>query len=141
MDVLDKLELVPTNEDTDVPISPPGIIMQDVSIFVDPYQTFTERLERKRKYEEEAKSNPAKKENPLDHSTWFGPTIKRDVAGGGTVGGGVGKYLAAATAAAAESSSGDSKSKADGADDASATPEPPKKKKTVSRGFGDFSSW
>lgn len=141
MDVLDKLELVPTNEDTDVPISPPGIIMQDVSIFVDPYQTFTERLERKRKYEEEAKSNPTKKENPLDHSTWFGPTIKRDVAGGGTVGGGVGKYLAAATAATAESSSGNSKAKADEADGASAAPEPPKKKKTVSRGFGDFSSW
>lgn len=142
MDVLDKLELVPTNEDTDVPISPPGIIMQDVSIFVDPYQTFTERLERKRKYEEDAKSNPIKKENPLDHSTWFGPTIKRDVAGGGTVGGGVGKYLAAATAAAAESpSEGSSKPKGDGTDAEASTPEPPKKKKTVSRGFGDFSSW
>lgn len=141
MDVLDKLELVPTNEDTDVPISPPGIIMQDVSIFVDPYQTFTERLERKRKYEEEAKSNPAK-ENPLDHSTWFGPTIKRDVAGGGTVGGGVGKYLAAATAAAAEPSSVDtSKPKGDRVDGDASASEPPKKKKTVSRGFGDFSSW
>ncbi|KAG0198580.1 Peptidyl-prolyl cis-trans isomerase cyp8 [Mortierella sp. NVP41] len=138
MDVLDKLELVPTNEETDVPISPPGIIMQDVTIFVDPYQTFTERLERKRKYEEEAKTNPVKKENPLDHSTWFGPTIKRDVEGGGTVGGGVGKYLAAATTAAVTSTE-DSKAKPK-ADDTTPV-EPPKKKKTVARGFGDFSSW
>ncbi|KAG0254100.1 RING-type E3 ubiquitin-protein ligase ppil2 [Mortierella polycephala] len=134
MDVLDKLEMVPTNEDTDVPISPPGIVMKDVVIFVDPYQTFTERLERKRKYQEEAKSG-VKKENPLDHSTWFGPTIKRDIEGGGTVGGGVGKYLAAAMA----------KTKDDNAEKTEVpdkTPsEPPKKKKTTASGFGDFSSW
>ncbi|KAG0203359.1 RING-type E3 ubiquitin-protein ligase ppil2 [Mortierella sp. GBA30] len=132
MDVLDKLELVPTNEDTDVPVSPPGIVMQDVTIFVDPYQTFTERLERKRKYEEEAKSN-IKKENPLDHSTWFGPTIKRDVEGGGTVGGSVGKYLAAATA---KKSTEQTK-----ADDIESIPAAPKKKKSAAGGFGDFSSW
>ncbi|KAF9179074.1 Peptidyl-prolyl cis-trans isomerase cyp8 [Haplosporangium sp. Z 767] len=134
MDVLDKLEMVPTNEDTDVPISPPGVVMKDVVIFVDPYQTFTERLERKRKYEEEAKSG-VKKENPLDHSTWFGPTIKRDVEGGGTVGGGVGKYLAAAM----------TKTKDDDAERTEVpdkTPsETPKKKKTAAGGFGDFSSW
>ncbi|KAF9574519.1 Peptidyl-prolyl cis-trans isomerase cyp8 [Mortierella alpina] len=135
MDVLDKLELVPTNEDTDVPVSPPGIIMQDVSIFVDPYQTFTERLERKRKYEEEAKSNPVKKENPLDHSTWFGPTIKRDVEGGGSVGGSVGKYLAAASAKASPHDSAN-------AQDVESIPAvPAKKKKTATGGFGDFSSW
>ena len=136
MDVLDKLESVPTNEDTDVPVSPPGIVMQDVTIFVDPYQTFTERLERKRKYEEEAKTNPVKKENPLDHSTWFGPTIKSDVEGGGSVGGGVGKYLAAA---AAKKASAEETVKAD--DSESIPAEPPKKKKTATRGFGDFSSW
>ncbi|KAF9170110.1 Peptidyl-prolyl cis-trans isomerase cyp8 [Mortierella sp. AD010] len=138
MDVLDKLELVPTNEDTDVPVSPPGIVMQDVTIFVDPYQTFTERLERKRKYEEEAKANPVKKENPLDHSTWFGPTIKRDVEGGGTVGGGVGKYLAAASAQ--KSSSDRPADKA--VDDLDNIPSVPgKKKKVTPGGFGDFSSW
>ena len=140
MDVLAKLELVPTDEDTDVPLSP-GIIMQDVTIFVDPYQTFAERLERKRKYEEDAKTNPVKKENPLDHSTWFGPSIKRDVEGGGSVGGGVGKYLAAATAKKSEA---DSSSKA-GASSIAATSdipaEPPKKKKAAGGGFGDFSSW
>ncbi|KAK3828884.1 MAG: peptidyl-prolyl cis-trans isomerase-like 2 [Benniella sp.] len=134
MEVLDKLEAVPTKEDTDIPVSPPGIIMQDVTIFVDPYQTFTERLERKRKYEEDAKTAP-KKENPLDHTTWFGPTIKRDVEGGGTVGGGVGKYLAAATSKA---KSNDGAGKADDLED---IPIEPKKKKTVSRGFSDFSSW
>ncbi|KAG0008049.1 Peptidyl-prolyl cis-trans isomerase cyp8, partial [Entomortierella chlamydospora] len=138
MDVLDKLELVPTNEDTDVPVSPPGIVMQDVTIFVDPYQTFTERLERKRKYEEEAKANPVKKENPLDHSTWFGPTIKRDVEGGGTVGGGVGKYLAAASA---KKSSGE-KPADKVVDDLDNIPSVPgKKKKVTPGGFGDFSSW
>lgn len=140
MDVLDKLEMVPTNEETDVPVSPPGIVMQDVTIFVDPYQTFTERLERKRGYEEEAKKNPVKKENPLDHSTWFGPTIKRDVAGGGTVGGAVGKYLSSsATASGSASGTTAKETKAD--DEPFATPPVPKKKKVVAGGFGDFSSW
>ncbi|KAG0089982.1 Peptidyl-prolyl cis-trans isomerase cyp8 [Podila epicladia] len=139
MDVLDKLEMVPTNEETDVPVSPPGIIMQDVTIFVDPYQTFTERLERKRGYEEEAKKNPVKKENPLDHSTWFGPTIKRDVAGGGTVGGAVGKYLSSGSASGSASGTTTKETKAD--DESFATPPVPKKKKVVAGGFGDFSSW
>ncbi|KAG0329140.1 Peptidyl-prolyl cis-trans isomerase cyp8 [Dissophora globulifera] len=134
MDVLDKLEAVPADEDTDVPISP-GIVMQDATIFVDPYQTFTERQKRKRKYEEEEKTNPVKKENPLDHSTWFGPTIKRDVEGGGTVGGGVGKYLAAATAS---KDSGETNKTGEASD---VPAEPTRKKKTVAKGFGDFSSW
>ncbi|KAF9431601.1 RING-type E3 ubiquitin-protein ligase ppil2 [Entomortierella beljakovae] len=137
MEVLDKIELAPTNEETDVPISPPGIVMQDVTIFVDPYQTFTERLERKRKYEEEAKSNPVKKENPLDHSTWFGPTIKRDVEGGGTVGGSVGKYL---NAALAKKDDAEGKA-ADESLDNSIPSIPSKKKKVTTGGFGNFSSW
>ncbi|KAG0053050.1 RING-type E3 ubiquitin-protein ligase ppil2, partial [Gryganskiella cystojenkinii] len=137
MDVLDKLEMVPTDEETDVPLSP-GVVMQDVTIFVDPYQTFTERLERKRKHEEDAKNN-VKKENPLDHSTWFGPTIKRDVEGGGSVGGGVGKYLAATTSKTTTTESGSSSSSSIASADIPA--EPPKKKKITSGGFGDFSSW
>ncbi|KAG0346688.1 Peptidyl-prolyl cis-trans isomerase cyp8 [Podila humilis] len=141
MDVLDKLEMVPTNEDTDVPVSPPGIIMQDVTIFVDPYQTFTERLERKRGYEDEAKKNPAKKENPLDHSTWFGPTIKRDVAGGGSVGGAVGKYLSAATAASTLSVSTSDSGKNEATTKTEETFAPPPSKKKKVGGFGDFSSW
>lgn len=139
MDVLDKLEMVPTNEETDVPVSPPGIVMQDVTIFVDPYQTFTERLERKRGYEEEAKRNPIKKENPLDHSTWFGPTIKRDVAGGGTVGGAVGKYLSSSVTSSGSASGTTTKEAKD--EESFATPPAPKKKKVVAGGFGDFSSW
>ncbi|KAF9164138.1 Peptidyl-prolyl cis-trans isomerase cyp8 [Actinomortierella ambigua] len=146
MDVLDKMERAPTDEDSDVPL-PPGIVMQDVSVFVDPYQTFTERLERKRKYEEEDKKAGGsgeqgaanKKKSTLDQTTWFGPTVKRDIVGGATVGGGVGKYLATATAAAGAGS-------ATGAVGAAGTGSgiknlPPPKKKPVSSGFGDFSSW
>ncbi|KAF9578083.1 Peptidyl-prolyl cis-trans isomerase cyp8, partial [Lunasporangiospora selenospora] len=136
MDVLDKLEMVPTDENTDTPISPPGIVMNDVSIFVDPYQTFTERLERKRKYEEDEKLNP-KKENPLDHTTWFGPTIKRDVESAGTVGSGVGKYLAVAMAKHNTEDDAGKRPK-DGSESVSV--EPTKKKKMVARGFADFSS-
>ncbi|KAF9972697.1 Peptidyl-prolyl cis-trans isomerase cyp8 [Actinomortierella ambigua] len=143
MDVLDKLERAPADEATDVPL-PPGIVMQDVSIFVDPYQTFTERLERKRKYEEEDKNTSleAKKEkSALDKTTWFGPTVKRDIVGGATVGGGVGKYLAAATAAGAVSTKASSAAGATGVGAGIKGLPPPKKKKPVSGGFGDFSSW
>ncbi|KAG0239222.1 Peptidyl-prolyl cis-trans isomerase cyp8 [Actinomortierella wolfii] len=140
MDVLDKLEMVPTDEATDVPL-PPGVVMQDVVIFVDPYQTFTERLERKRKYEEEERQGKKKEANPLDHTTWFGPTLKKDIVGGPTVGGGVGKYLAAATAAGVNGASSSTNSGTGTGVRGIKDLPPPKKKKPVSSGFGDFSSW
>ncbi|KAN0110489.1 peptidyl-prolyl cis-trans isomerase-like protein-like 2 [Hyaloscypha variabilis] len=129
MDVLQKLENVPTDEgnrpDED-------IIMENVVVFVDPFEEF--QKQKREKDEQEKVREEIKKQGGTedDKTTWTGKRIRGD---GSVVqaeqSGGVGKYLKAG----AEPSNG----KYVG-DDEMLEAEPVKKK-VKSGGFGNFDAW
>ena len=129
-DTLAKLESVKT-DDKDRPTE--DCILEDVVVFVDPFEEFTkqrsETENKKREKEEVAKAGGTED----DRTTWTGKRIRGD----GKVieqesGGGVGKYLKAAAAPAVE------EDEIVGEWD---EPEEPVKKKAKSGGFGNFDSW
>ncbi|KAE9372338.1 peptidyl-prolyl cis-trans isomeras-like protein-like 2 [Stipitochalara longipes BDJ] len=129
MDVLQKLENVPTDEgnrpDED-------IIMENVVVFVDPFEEF--QKQKREKDEEEKVREEIKKQGGTedDKTTWTGKRIRGD---GSVVeaeqSGGVGKYLKAGAAS--------SNGKYVGDDDMLEAE--PVKKKVKSGGFGNFDGW
>jgi len=129
MDVLQKLENVPTDEGN----SPDeDIIMENVVVFVDPFEEF--QKQKREKDEQEKVREEIKKQGGTedDKTTWTGKRIRGD---GSVVqaqqSGGVGKYLTAG----ADSTDG----KYAGDDDMLEAE--PVKKKVKSGGFGNFDSW
>lgn len=130
LDVLSKLENVPV-DDSNRPLN--GIVMEDVVVFVDPFEEF-QKQKREHDAAELEKAEIVKQGGTEDDkTTWTGKRIRGD----GTVvqnehAGGVGKYLKAAING--ETATPASGSHTDEYDE-------PVRKKTKSSGFGNFDSW
>lgn len=128
LDVLSKMESAPTASDR--PID--DIVMDNVVVFVDPFEEYQKQKREKDAQEKEKEEIKRQGGTEDDKTTWTGKRIRND----GTVvqteqTGGVGKYLKAAKADNAERSS---------LEDGVLEPEPPKKK-VKAAGFGNFDSW
>lgn len=131
MEVLTKLENVKVDE-SDRPIE--DIIIQDVVVFVDPFEEFKKNrteAEQKEKEKEEIMRQGGTED---DRTTWTGKRVRADGTVERSEAGGVGKYLKAAVA-------GGEKPAVKGGLDDWQEPEEPVKKKVKSGGFGDFSGW
>ncbi|KAL2075584.1 hypothetical protein VTL71DRAFT_527 [Oculimacula yallundae] len=129
LDVLQKLENVP-GDDGNRPLE--DIVMDNVVVFVDPFEEFQKQKREKDDLEKEKEEIKKQGGTEDDKTTWTGKRIRND----GTVvqseqSGGVGKYLHVAK----DTSNG----KVD-PEDGQAEPEPPKKKMKTG-GFGNFDSW
>jgi peptidyl-prolyl cis-trans isomerase-like protein 2 len=129
LDVLQKLENTPV-DDGNRPLE--DIVMENVVVFVDPFEEF--QRQKREKDEQEKQKEEIKKQGGTedDKTTWTGKRIRND----GTVvqteqSGGVGKYLKAAVA--------DTTSGKFVEDDVHESE--PVKKKIKSGGFGNFDSW
>ncbi|KAI9740258.1 MAG: Peptidyl-prolyl cis-trans isomerase cyp8 [Cirrosporium novae-zelandiae] len=144
MDVLGKMERAPT-EDSDTNRPDPDIIIEDVVVYVDPFEEFQrhrQEQEEKEKEKEEIRRLGGAEDERV---TWTGKRVRRDGTveeKSGTVGG-VGKYLKAAIAER------DSGGGGGGATDVNEDeivgewdgPAEPVKKKRAVGGFGNFDSW
>ncbi|KAH7419303.1 peptidyl-prolyl cis-trans isomerase-like protein-like 2 [Cadophora sp. MPI-SDFR-AT-0126] len=129
MDVLQKLENVPC-DDGNRPLE--DIVMDNVVVFVDPFEEFQKQKREKDEAEKEKEEIEKQGGTEDDKTTWTGKRIRHD----GTVvqseqAGGVGKYLHAAK----DISNG----KAGAGDDQ--VEDEPVKKKIKMGGFGNFDSW
>jgi peptidyl-prolyl cis-trans isomerase-like protein 2 len=135
MEVLSKLENSPV-DDSDRPIE--DLVMQDVVVFVDPFEEFQKQKKEKDDAEEVKKEIQRQGGTEDDKTTWTGKrirgdgTIARDEAAGG-----VGKYLRATAPDTAKGAVED-EIVGEWQDD---IPEEPVKKKFKSGGFGNFDSW
>jgi peptidyl-prolyl cis-trans isomerase-like protein 2 len=132
MDVLTKLENVP-GDDSNRPLD--DIIMENVVVFVDPFEEF--QKQKLEKDEAEKQKEEIKKQGGTedDKTTWTGKRLRAD----GTFARseqstGVGKYL---KSAAMDASKNDGKYTED---DEMLEPEPAKKK-VKAGGFGNFDGW
>ncbi|OZJ05976.1 hypothetical protein BZG36_01215 [Bifiguratus adelaidae] len=129
MDVLDKMEAIPTDED-DRPQQ--RIRMIDVVVFVDPYQDFQDQLAKKLTREagktpEQLEQERKKKQDDAS-MTWFGPKKTQEVKDG------VGRYLAAKNTAKRDLPVSESVPEEE-------TAAPVKKIKSQGYSFGNFDSW
>ncbi|TVY38421.1 Peptidyl-prolyl cis-trans isomerase-like [Lachnellula subtilissima] len=130
LDVLQRLENAPVSSSDNRPLD--DIVMENVVVFVDPFEEFQKQKREKDAVEEEKAEIKRQGGTEDDKTTWTGKRIRGD----GTVvqseqSGGVGKYLKAAT----DVGSGRGAVQEDNLE-----PEPPKKKVKVG-GFGNFDSW
>lgn len=129
MDVLQKLEQVP-GDDGNRPLD--DIVMENVVIFVDPFEEFQKQKNEKDELEKQKEEIKKQGGTEDDKTTWTGKRIRND----GTVvqnehAGGVGKYLKSAKA----TSTGEVVAEDEGVD------AEPVKKKMKTGGFGNFDSW
>ncbi|KAI9810285.1 MAG: Peptidyl-prolyl cis-trans isomerase cyp8 [Pycnora praestabilis] len=135
---LSALENAPTDPETSRPISPPGIVIKDIIVFVDPFEEFQKQKregeEREKEKEELRKRGGAEDER----ITWTGKRVRGNgkVEEGREDGAEVGKYLKTGLEISA---SGD-------ADEITGEweeeiSEEPIKKKAKAGGFGNFESW
>lgn len=130
LDVLQRLENAPVGSDSR-PVD--DIVMENVVVFVDPFEEFQKQKREKDAVELEKEEIKRQGGTEDDKTTWTGKRIRND----GTVvqseqSGGVGKYLKAA----AENGS----VKGIVQDDDNLEPEPPRKK-VKAGGFGNFDGW
>jgi peptidyl-prolyl cis-trans isomerase-like 2 len=130
LDVLQRLENAPVSSSDNRPID--DIVMENVVVFVDPFEEFQKQKREKDALELEREETKRQGGTEDDKTTWTGKRIRGD----GTVvqseqSGGVGKYLKAAT----DNSTGEG-----AVQDDNLEPEPAKKK-VKSGGFGNFDSW
>ncbi|CZR57319.1 related to peptidylprolyl isomerase (cyclophilin)-like [Phialocephala subalpina] len=129
LDVLSKLENAPV-DDGNRPLD--DIVMENVVVFVDPFEEF--QKQKREKDEVEKQKEEIKKQGGTedDKITWTGKRIRNDGTVVQTEGpGGVGRYLKAAAADTANSKYVE--------DDVLESE--PVKKKIKSGGFGNFDSW
>ncbi|KEI37168.1 uncharacterized protein L969DRAFT_90240 [Mixia osmundae IAM 14324] len=138
-DVLDKMEKIAVEKDTNKPLRPIKII--DVAIFKDPFEEYKAKLEKQLARDRAADPAEARKERDKDRTTVFGTQLGEKALPGQpekTANGfdlsrlaqpkaGVGKYLQASTTKASRPLPDEMQ-------------EQPAKKKR-SGGFGDFSAW
>ena len=135
MDVLTKLENVQTDE-ADRPLE--DIVIQDVVVFVDPFEEFRKNrseMERKEKEMEEVVRQGGTED---DRTTWTGKRVRADGTVEKSEVGGVGKYL---KAAAAEGAVGKEEDTLNGGLDQWQETEEPARKRVKNEGFGNFDSW
>jgi peptidyl-prolyl cis-trans isomerase-like protein 2 len=128
LDVLSKLENVPVG-DGDRPLD--DIVIEDVVVFVDPFEEFQKQKRDKDEAEKEKEEIQRQGGTEDDRTTWTGKRIRGD----GSIArddqtGGVGKYLKAM----------DNVPTADVGNDDDVAAEPVKKK-VKQGGFGNFDSW
>ena len=131
MDVLNRLENVEVSEDKR-PLE--EIVMNDVVVFVDPFEEF-QKQKRAKDEEETVKEEVVRMGGTEDdRTTWTGKRIRGDgnVEGGGAVGG-VGKYLSKGVG---EGGGSENAEEWDAGNE-----EPVKKKAKAGGGFGNFDSW
>jgi peptidyl-prolyl cis-trans isomerase-like protein 2 len=128
LDVLSKLENVPVG-DGDRPLD--DIVIEDVVVFVDPFEEFQKQKRDKDEAEKEKEEIKRQGGTEDDRTTWTGKRIRGD----GSIArddqtGGVGKYLKAMNNVPTADVGND--------DDVAAEPV---KKKVKQDGFGNFDSW
>ncbi|KAK8162318.1 cyclophilin-like domain-containing protein [Phyllosticta citrichinensis] len=134
LETLSRLENAPTDSETNRP--DPPITLEDVVVFVDPFEEF-----QKQKAEKEAKENEKEEIQRQggtedDKTTWTGKRIRGDGTVENTGSGGVGKYLKQAVEEqrTAEAEEDEIVGEWD-------EPEEPVKKKVRTGGFGNFDNW
>ncbi|KAF2102357.1 hypothetical protein NA57DRAFT_32471 [Rhizodiscina lignyota] len=131
MDTLSKLENAET-DDKDRPVE--DIELEDIVVFVDPFEEFQKR--RVETEESERQKEEIKRQGGTDddRTTWTGKRIRADgtIEGGGG-GGGVGKYLKGALGGLQEDEVVEEWDEV--------IEEPIKKKVKSSGGFGNFDNW
>jgi peptidyl-prolyl cis-trans isomerase-like protein 2 len=128
LDVLTKLENAPV-DDGSRPLN--DIVMENVVVFVDPFEEFQKQKREKDDLEKQKEEIKKQGGTEDDKTTWTGKKIKRD----GTIveseeSGGVGKYLKAA----ANQKNGKHNANEE-------IEEEPVKKKAKASGFGNFDGW
>ncbi|KAJ1845246.1 cyclophilin peptidyl-prolyl cis-trans isomerase Cyp8 [Coemansia sp. RSA 2703] len=151
LSVLDKMEAVAT-DDSDRPVT--DIVIEDVTVFVDPFVEFGKRIERKREHERDQRDLQSGKRKRTaaeemreedETTTWLGtklPTKQKHA--GGLAGGkgnpaessmGVGKYMNARQLETLATEPSEDKRSSQHAQ--------PSKKKQKAAGytFGDFAGW
>lgn len=130
MDVLSKLENVP-GDDSNRPLK--DIVMENVVIFVDPFEEF--QKQKREKEEAEKAQDEIKKQGGTedDKTTWTGKRLRADGSlAKSEASGGVGKYLKTTGVGASKNGNPE-------LDDTLDTE--PAKKKIKSGGFGNFDGW
>jgi peptidyl-prolyl cis-trans isomerase-like protein 2 len=134
LDVLSKLESVPVasdNRPTD------DIIIEDIVVFVDPFEEFQKQKREKDEVEKEKEEIKRQGGTEDDKTTWTGKRVRGD---GSVVQteqtGGVGKYLKAATNGSGLGVGDNATGNLQGE-----SADEPVKKKVKSAGFGNFDSW
>jgi peptidyl-prolyl cis-trans isomerase-like 2 len=94
LDVLNKMEAIPADED-DRPEKP--IKIKDIVVFVDPYEEYHNKLEKRLKrqasgeYEQEKKEKARLQREQDDAMGWFGPNKKKNGIAKPTTS--IGKYI------------------------------------------------
>ncbi|KAM0786734.1 hypothetical protein ACM66B_002172 [Microbotryomycetes sp. NB124-2] len=132
-DVLSKIERVPCDAATDRPLK--DILLRDVAVFGDPFESYKQKLQRKlsREANERVKTEQRKRdkeEGTKDRTTWFGTSLKAqdsDFSPAQNGSAGVGKYIPSA-------STGKTLIADDGGVDVP-------QKRSRQPGFGNFSGW
>jgi peptidyl-prolyl cis-trans isomerase-like protein 2 len=128
LDVLQQLENVPV-DGSDRPID--DIIMENVVVFVDPFEEFQKAKREKDEAEKERIEIMKQGGTDDDKTTWTGKRIRGDgTPAGSERSGGVGKYLKSAADTSRVQAATDEE-----------VYEEPVKKKIKSGGFGNFDSW
>jgi peptidyl-prolyl cis-trans isomerase-like protein 2 len=127
LDVLQKLENVPV-DGSDRPVD--DIVMENVVVFVDPFEEFQKQKHEKDEAERERLEIMKQGGTDDDKTTWTGKRIRGDGQVQNDQSGGVGKYLKAAVEP--------SKVHAPPEEE---TYQEPVKKKIKAGGFGNFDSW
>ena len=132
MDVLGKLEAVEASDSDKRPLE--DIVMQEVAIFVDPFEEF-QRAKAEKEEAERAKEETARQGGTEDDkTTWTGKRVRPDGTSESRNQGGVGKYI---NVMSTQTSAPD----AAGVDEQFGAEEPQRKKAKGGGGFGDFDGW
>ncbi|KAI0094956.1 cyclophilin-like domain-containing protein [Irpex rosettiformis] len=130
-DVLDALEALPIKSGTERPAKP--VRITEVIVYQDPFEEYKTRQQKRRAKKAEAEENAhhrrTTEKTEDDELNWFGEKLgtEKPAAGGGPVGGGVGKYLQVGAP------------KRPAPSPVAAAPDESKKRRKV--GFGDFAGW
>ncbi|KAI9766314.1 MAG: Peptidyl-prolyl cis-trans isomerase cyp8 [Geoglossum simile] len=140
LDALDRLENAKTDS-SDRPLD--TIHIDDVVVFVDPFEEFQKQRREKEEGEREREEIRRMGGREDERTTWTGKRVWSDGGGGGeskgeTVGGGVGKYLKMGNGGIERRKEED---KVLGEEWEGMADEPVKKKPRGGGGFGNFDSW
>ncbi|GME26351.1 Peptidyl-prolyl cis-trans isomerase cyclophilin-type [Neofusicoccum parvum] len=134
MDALSRLENAPTDS-KDRP--DPPVMLEDVVVFVDPFEEFQKQKSEKDAKEREQEEIKKAGGTEDDKTTWTGKRIRGDGSiESGSSAGGVGKYLQAALAEQKASAPEE-----DGIVGEWGEAEEPVRKKFKAGGFGNFDNW
>ncbi|KAF7727292.1 Peptidyl-prolyl cis-trans isomerase cyp8 [Apophysomyces ossiformis] len=132
LDVLNKMEMVPTDEG-DRPER--TIKMKEVLVFVDPYEEYKRRLKKRLEHEANADleaEEERKRKEKQNSMGWFGPNVNK-IQGKASGSGGVGKYLQQATA--------QKRAKPDTSEIEDIPSESPKRPKIKQQSYGNFDNF